>query len=164
MFLIFLIFFFYKDINNQEIKNKITTFNALFKYLNINLQNNDTIYINGVSNNLYWLIDKYPPISIAHYTNIDKNNLLIKTYGKGFDSSFFYKELYKLQPNYIILEKDLGSFFSKYLNSNEIKNFSKKYILIETFENSQVQYVRLFRNKYNKSLKINEKIFLYKKR
>jgi len=162
-FLICLIFFFYKDINNQEINHKLTTFNSLHKYLSNNLQNNDSIYINGVSNNLYWLIDKYPPISIAHYTNIDKNELLIRTYGEGFDSIFFYKKIYEIQPSYIILEKDLESFFSNYLSFNEIQNFRKKYFLIKTFKNTNAKYERLFRNKYSKTL-INTQIYLYKKK
>jgi hypothetical protein len=163
-FLLFIIIFLIIDINSIKNNSNAKTFAWLFQYLHNNLKKNETIYINGVSNNLYWLIDRYPPISIAHQSNIEKNEFLKSIYGKEFDSSYFYKRIYHIKPNYLILDKELKKFFFNYIDLDDLKKFTSNYTLIKTFETTQTKYERLFRNKYKKTLLLNNAIYLYKKK
>lgn len=163
IFFLSTIFFLLTDFHNKKNNVKTEAFNWIFKYLRENLQKDEIIYINGISNNLYLLLDRYPPISIAHQSNIDKNNFLKSIYGKEFGSFFFYGKIYEIEPYYIILDKNLESFFSEHLDLKKIKEFNKKYSLIKTFKSSNTKYDRLFRNKYRKTLHQNTTIYFYKK-
>jgi len=160
----FLFVLFSNQINNKPKFDSQKIFNSLYDYLSKNLKKNDTIYINGISNNLYWFLDIYPPISIAHQSNIDKNSYLEKIYGKEFNSRFFYQKIINEKPNYLILNKNLENFFINHINSDDIKKFKEKYILVNKFHKDEIKYERLFRNNYKKSIVENKITYLYKKK
>ena len=161
---LFLFILFSNEINNKQKLESQKIFNSLYDYLSKNLKEMDTIYINGISNNLYWFLDIYPPISIAHQSNIDKNSYLEKIYGKEFNSNYFYQKIINEEPNYLILNKYLDNFFMNHVNLIDINNFKMKYILISKFQNNKTEFERLFRNKYKKTIVENKIIYFYKKK
>jgi hypothetical protein len=160
---LFIFILFSNEINNKQKLDSQKIFNSLYDYLSKNLKEKETIYINGISNNLYWFFDIYPPISIAHQSNIDKNSYLEKIYGKEFNSTYFYQKIINEKPNYLILNKNLENFFINHINLDDIKKFKKKYILVNKFYNDEIEYERLFRNNYKKTKVQNKITYLYKK-